>query len=972
MAPILHKIGYADALFDSQSGSKSSSMYKKVIINFNGCFDCAIRLKIFHFPKTSFTKSFFPSKLVILLFLLKKNADGIYPIQYAIYSFCADNLLAILRPFEDSLTLYEDHFVATKYSMIINEKFDEGNNYLHLLIKNITEENYEELSMMVTVMITNGCSVNLPNEKYETPFYLLLVNPLVENHLIKFVMDTARIDYYAHNINDIRIIMEERGLHNQMNCEIEFVVDMNYIVQHLDDWNALHLVDKLKLMKENSNDFHDELKQLLEIAVVKNLPDAVRILMAHGVDTDGITKDSKFKMTPAFLACFFGYHQVLKVLLTDRNLSFESTKLHRNLLHQVFFSESVDPNDRQKTFDLIIADPRCTLDIINQTDSENCMPLLFACRYGCDDIVKDLLRRGAYIGCERILNYIKKDTFEAFLDECVKCSSDINDRDCEIYIDYKFLTPPDRKTMEITSAHLICGNSNLKDFILHPVIASFVLLKWRKIDFIVYFNLLVYFSFMMFLGFIIINFYHVSSNFKYDREYCTIATEYHDELFEVKLHEYVFESRTLNFNNSGKTITHLLFENLDAIKRLYNGHFDYREKFIELDDVQKDEEWKTRFRQHFAEHSLSYWFGIFGLILMTAYEVVQCIMSYKKYFFKPINWLDILLIIFSFFVLIKNVDVGRDSFKQICAIMILLMGAQSIQLFSKVSAFSLSLHMAILNKVCATFLKTIAPYLIIISAFGMSFFALNHDDFDESSVTIGTESEEDPDEEEEQGFSDPFMSTISTVKMMLSDFGDLTIKEEDHFQGILFLAFMISISIVMFNLLNALAITDINEMIDIAEFVQTRKRISTLRSYETLYSFFGVKYANVFPKLTTIMLTPNKHGAIKVRHIVPVSPNVSILMQRTGKISKFEYLYADWMLWKSQPDPLSFDEQFINKILHFVKNHQEKALRDLDRIINSQELYAIKKAQEDMYKELLFRISDLEHILKSSIKNTTK
>lgn len=130
----------------------------------------------------------------------------------------------------------------------------------------------------------------------------------------------------------------------------------------------------------------------------------------------------------------------------------------------------------------------CTLDIINQPDSENRVPLFFACQYECDEIVKELLRRGAYIGYESILNYIKKDTLEEFLDECVKCSGDINDRECEIYIDNKFLMPPDRKKLEITSAHLISANSNLKEFILHPVIASFVLLKWRKIDFIVYFN----------------------------------------------------------------------------------------------------------------------------------------------------------------------------------------------------------------------------------------------------------------------------------------------------------------------------------------------------------------------------------------------------------------------------------------------------------------------------------------------------
>lgn len=102
-----------------------------------------------------------------------------------------------------------------------------------------------------------------------------------------------------------------------------------------------------------------------------------------------------------------------------------------------------------------------------------------------------------------------------------------------------------------------------------------------------------------------------------------------------------------------------------------------------------------------------------------------------------------------------------------------------------------------------------------------------------------------------------------------------------------------------------------------------------------------------------------------------MSNNVTILMQKTDKISNFEYLYADWMLWKNHPEPLAFDEQFINKILHFVRGRQEKDLRDMDSSRNSQELYAIKVAQEDMYKELLFRISSLENVLRTVLQESS-
>lgn len=806
------------------------------------------------------------------------------------------------------------------------------------------------------MMLVNGCNANSPNDQYETPFFLLLKNSIVKNDLIKFVCANIRIDYYSYNSNKMVRIMEERGLQSLLSKKTEFIVDLDYMTQHIGEWNQVKFANNLEILKKNSKDFRSDLTQLLEEAIVKNLPVTVGTLMSYGVDTNEIPKNTKFKMTPAFLACTMGYHQVLKILLNDRNLSFQCNESQGNLLHQMFYSESVDEGDRKKLFDLVIADKRCTLNIINETDDEDHVPVYYACQYGCDEITKELIRRGAYVGYGSVLGSIKKDILEEILDECVTCSSDINDRNCEIYIDYQFLMPPNRAKLEITTAHLMAANSNTQDLVLHPVISTFVLLKWKKIDFIVYFNLLVYFGFMLFLGFIIINFYNVSKDFEYDQQYCEVATLYHDEVFDVKLSEYSFKTRRPHLDNSDESIAHLLFENLNAILRLYNkssdSAFDFGVRFSQWENVQDDEEWNARFRQHFAERSISYWCAIFGLVLMSVYEIVHCVISWRDYLFEPTNWLDISLIGFSFFVLVKNVDVGRDSFTQICAIMILLMGAQSIQLFSKVSAFSLSLHMAIMNKVWMKILKTIAPYLLVISAFGMSFFALNIDDYNESIMSSVIDSDSAENVDEDEGFSNPFLSTISTVRMMLSDFDAVNIRKGDHFQGLLFLAFMISISIVLFNLLNALAINEINKMMESAEFVEISKRISTLRYYESLFDFFNLVYSNVFPKLTTILLTPYKHRVIKIKRKIAMSNNVTILMQKTGKITKFEYLYADWKWWKNQPEPVSFDEKSIKKILDYLRNQQEKHSTHMEKYRMNQEMYALRVAQNDIYKEL--------------------
>lgn len=837
---------------------------------------------------------------------------------------------------------------------------------------------------MIKALLVNACNMNQPNGSNETPFYLLLKNPIVEFNLIKFIIDNTRIDYYSQRSKDIATMMKERGFAYPPDRQVDFIMDTNFIAQHLSDWSESQLAENLELWKKNVKSFDDGIMELLEAAIVKNLPETVRILMDLGANINEIPKNSKFKMTPGFLACTFGYHAVMKVLLSNMNmLSFKSPCLQRNLLHQLFASETVDAVERQKTFDLIIADERCTLDIINQTDAEDRVPLYFACKYECADIIKELLRRGAYVGYETVLNYIKKETLGDFLDECVKCSSDITDRECETFINYRFLMPPDRKKLEITPVHLISVNPNLKDFILHPVISSFVLLKWRKIDFIVYLNMIVYFSFLIFLGFTVVGVYDVSDDvsevshdyddFKYDKSYCDSVLNYNGQLFPIPITEFRFDkNESINIE---VTITMLLFQNLNTTRRLYGNDTLVqknvkKENFVSTIYFETNEKWKFYFRQYFDAHPMSYWFGVFGLGLMAAYESVQCIMSLKKYFFKPINWLDISLIAISFTVLVRNVDVGRENFKKLSAVMILLMGAQSMQLFSKVSVFSLSLHMAILHKVCKTFLKTIAPYMILISAFGMSFFALNYDEYDGRILTdnVGTS----------QAFSNPFLSTISTVRMMLSDFDGITIRKDDHFQTLLFLAFMITISTVLLNLLNALAITDTNQMMEVAEFVDLKTRISTIRTYESLYSFFNVTYANVFPEVFTIMLTPNKHSYIKIKQSVRVSDNAIIFMQKVGKISNFEYVYANWVFRTIFRQRLQFDEKLLTKVVEFVKNKQQNLCKDTNDITDyKDELCAmIRTIQEDMYREIrvakddmhkeMLKISNETNLLKRS------
>lgn len=1017
--------------------------------------------------------------------LKQRNVDGIYPLRFAVESFTADNLITIMKSVGEKVGNNCDD---VQFSMIVNETV-EGNNYLHFLITHLDEKNKAEVTEMIKLLLVNGCNPNLPNNLSETPVNLLLkklrhIN--IANDLIQLFVDHTTEEFRSHSSSDIINIMEERGLRHRTSTRKHSTNDVHFMIQQLEKRNETGFLKSFESFKASSRNFQSETAMLLEEAIVRNMSKSVDFLMNHGTDVNEMANSGKYKKSPAHLACSFGHHQVLKLLLNSDKLKFKCANARSNLLHQIFSSRNVEASDRQKCFDLIIADRRCTLSIINGSDGLNRSPLYLSCQHGLDEISKELLRRGAFIGHESVINNIDKNVLKEFLDESIRCSSGLSDKSCEITIDYRFLMPPnvnDKSHLEMESLHLIANNKKLKDLILHPVFSSFLLFKWRKIDFLVYFNLFVYFCFMLFLGVFITNFFRGSVYVKVDDgsifsgnggafgapasnsggfQESPVAFDYND--LEVPDVQDRSKNPFLNINNSPSSVNQ---ENVNIVvyrtttnrpattyrptrppppltPDLDFKNFDNSDEEDKVDDSGRfkkilkkvpdvspktdkypggkspssvtnnttEVEAKTnpvttttqtsdtanllslifgfqsdnrksrskrstdkvvdrkRVNEKFYEHPWSYRFCVFGVALMMIYEIVQCSKSFKTYFFKLSNWLDISLICLSLLVFVGTFEIDEGDFKKIRAITILVMAAQSIQLVAKVSVLSMSLHMAIFKRVCVTFLKTIALYLILILAFAMSFYTLNDDDeMDKGSLKAGGE-------DEEKSFADPFMSVITTVRMMLSDFENVKLAEKDRFQGSMFLLFVVLITVVLYNLLNALAISDTNNIMKDAERVDTKKRISILSSYEKLFRCCKPSFVNIFPTMATIMITPNRDNTIRIKKSFKSSNSVNVLIHKTAKPQKFEIIYRpSWMFWKKEKSPMKLTNKITEKILIFLENRREqktfendnKNLREtLEK--TSQELLSLKtsqQAQNQVLENLVKTLCRRENFMKS-------
>lgn len=895
------------------------------------------------------------------LLFSQKNRDRTYPLFYAIHSLCAENLAALLKSAEDSAHKAHRDIV---FSTIVNEKFEGDNNYLHFLIEKLNAENYEQVSIMIKQMVGHKCSVNALNDNLESPFYSLLcklANLNIGNDLIAFVLDHSNVNLFSRRSDQIAELMESQNLTHRIGVRKEEVMDGKYFVRVLEDWNEKKFVDEFEShkLKATNGDYKSDLARLLEAAVVRNLVKAADLLLLNGADVNGC--ETRTSLLPAFYACCFGNFQVLRRLLAESSFNFHCLVSNRNVLHQICMSTSVHEGDREKCFDLIINDPRCTMKVINGLDGIGQAPLFYASHFGFDEMAKELLRRGAFVGHESIVNNISEDVLSEFLDECIKSSSDIRNKNCEIHVDYRFLVPPTADNPvheEILQVRRIAESEQLGELVLHPVISSFLHLKWKKVNWIVYFNLLVYFAFMIFLGTFIIRYFHhpIYTELGKAKPKVEIASRNSMDLFpDIYSHRApprfgeeptpppagAFGANVPTIESTitepTTTTTPRPFQPPNMFAKIFGfGSSSSTRSKRSTDGNEPSDDRARMFDEYFAENAWSYRFCVFGFFLMVIYEILQCCFSWRKYFLKWSNWLDMSLIGLSFVVLFYNTSIHPEYFKKIQASMILIMAAQSIQLIATVSLLSMSLHMAIFKRVCLTFVKTISLYLILIIAFAMSFYTLNDSaekkasEMEKLKLAGGVMNDGEPkkaDDDDEDSFSNPFISIITTVRMMLSDFDKIKIDSDDIFQGIIFLLFVTLITVVLFNLLNALAISDTTEILKDAELVDIKKRISILYAYEQIFIWLQFCFANIFPQMTSIVIRPNIDRRIIVRNKLGSDDDVKIPMCNDKKLHRV--LGSNVMdFWDAENRKTKLmGTKTFNKIVKFVGNAQKRSLK---------------------------------------------
>lgn len=134
--------------------------------------------------------------------------------------------------------------------------------------------------------------------------------------------------------------------------------------------------------------------------------------------------------------------------------------------------------------------------IINKRNSAQYQPLHEACIHGNRRIISLLIKKGADLAATHpkvktpiqiLLNNLSKPTVfleEIFDSYITTCGLKTEDKDCKVKIDYRLLLPnvPEMKEVKVINALVNTGNShNQKRLLHHPLIESFLYLKWKSL-----------------------------------------------------------------------------------------------------------------------------------------------------------------------------------------------------------------------------------------------------------------------------------------------------------------------------------------------------------------------------------------------------------------------------------------------------------------------------------------------------------
>uniref|UniRef100_A0A182NMU4 Ion transport domain-containing protein n=1 Tax=Anopheles dirus TaxID=7168 RepID=A0A182NMU4_9DIPT len=277
---------------------------------------------------------------------------------------------------------------------------------------------------------------------------------------------------------------------------------------------------------------------------------------------------------------------------------------------------------------------------------------------------------------------------------------------------------------------------------------------------------------------------------------------------------------------------------------------------------------------------LAYALSIGGWMYLIIRELMQFLLNMRVYIRSMENGMEVLLIVASGVVLMRDFD--DENRRVASALVILLSALEFTLLIGTLPVLSISTHMVMLKTVSKNFLKCLVLYSIILLAFAFSFYTLfrtNSNETKTDKVPATTDGNGDDDDQFNQ-FGEVPLALMKTAVMLTGEFEAANIKfQQSSLSYFVFALFLFFVSIVLFNLMNGLAVSDTTTIKAESEIIGITQRVFVINKYENalktskpircltkfLPKFLTPKSLQLFPRdapLKFIAVKPNQSNEI--------------------------------------------------------------------------------------------------------------
>jgi len=591
------------------------------------------------------------------------------------------------------------------------------------------------------------------------------------------------------------------------------------------------------------------LDDVFDLACDKGLHEHVEVMLRKGANPNIPSK-------PVLEAAFYGHYRVLKVL-KNYNTNFDvTTGTKETVLHLVLKMQSdfgLKENYEKCLYVLLDASNSHVYDqiksLVNKKDDRSNTALHYATQKWSQNTVRKLLEIGANIGIKNYweeipISKIRPETMENFLSEfCLTSSGDVVHENFSMTFKYDFLAPnvdalPEKyrieekdpedqedliKSKEAPPRHALPETEPLwymsqskehRHLLKHPVITSFLWYKWERIRRYFNRNLRFYTLFVYLLTWYIFKNYGDKSSGGLAWYVCFLFLSISMFFFIIK--DWTFDIKNYQRNQRIENAANTKESSCFLLTNIILSNWVEAVFIVLLVTI-------MIFGASCLKIFLS---GLLVVFLLR--EILQMVVSMKRYVSSFENWMEIGIITLVTFILFNEEGKSEELNRLLSAIVIVLSWAEMIVLIGRHPKLKeYNIYVTMFLKVLKTFLLFFTWYCLFIIAFGLGFFILLHKQ--DSEVKDG----------DYVFFNKAWLSLVKTTTMFVGEleFSDIPINLDSNLAPlayIFFLSFVFLIVVVLMNLLNGLAVSDTGLIREKAEIFSYRSQVETISTFESM------------------------------------------------------------------------------------------------------------------------------------------